>query len=246
MELTLFKHQVIILQRQKKILLTQLNTLLNRPADSSLAKPQQLIGIVKLPSLEQLQIKAIHSRPELKAITATINAHKSKTDLAELAYYPDLKLSAGYNSLWDNEDKRFNIGIGINIPLDQSKRRAAVQEAKANKQKTDWKKVDLQAQNKQEVAIVYAHTEESLYVLHLYQQQLLPLANETLAAANTDYQSGNADFLSLINSKKKRLQIQLETEKALANVHRHFAKLEQAIGSISPLLTAAQKGNVAQ
>jgi len=239
------KHQTIVLQRQRKTRQAQLNTLLNRKVDSILPKPQQNNDIRKLPELKILQIKAIQSRPELKAIAANINVHQTEAELAELAYYPDFKVSAGYNSLWDNEDKRFNIGIGINIPLDQTKRQAAEQEAKANSQQANWQQLDQQARIKQELAIAYALTEESLHVLQLYHQQLSPLADENVAAATADYRSGKGDVLSVINSKKDRLKTLLESEQALANVYHRFAELEQAVGSIEPLSTK-QTGVIGQ
>ncbi len=245
-ELAVLNHQLIVLQRQQTTRLAQLNTLLNRSVDAPLPIPQQLSNISELPDLEQLKTKAMQSRPELKAMTANINMHKTQAELAALAYYPDLKLSAGYNSLWDNEDKRFNIGVGINIPLNQSKRRAAAQQAKANNQQAHWHKIDLQARINEDLSIAYAHVKESLHVLRLYRQQLSPLADEELAAAKADYQAGKGDFLTLLNSKKNRLHTQLQTEQALVNVHRHFAKLEQAVGSLEPLSTADQAGSLVQ
>lgn len=239
------KHQTIVLQRQRKTRQAQLNTLLNREVDSVLPKPQLITEIRQLPSLKSLQIKAMQTRPELKAIAANINVHKTESELAELAYYPDFKLSAGYNSLWDNEDKRFNIGIGINLPLNQTKRRAAEQAAKANTQHANWQKLDIQAKIKEELTIAYALVEESLHVMQLYRQQLLTLADENVAAATADYSSGKGDVLSLINSKKNRLKILLESEQALANVQRRFAQLEQAVGSIEPLSTK-QTGVIGQ
>ncbi len=237
-EQALLKHQIIVLQRQRKTILAQLNTLLNRPVESPLSWPQKLAEISDLPDFAQLQIRALQSRPELKASEANINAHKTRTDLAALAYYPDLKLSAGYNSLWDNEDKRFNIGLSINIPLDQSKRRSAEQEAKASRQLAHWQKIDLEAKIKEELSVAYAHVEESLHVLRLYRQQLSPLAVDNMAAAKADYQSGKGDFLTLISSEKNTLQTQLQTEQALADVHRRFAELERAVGSLESLSTA--------
>lgn len=234
-EQALIKHRAILLQRQRKTILAQLNTLLNRSPELTLPAPEKLIEISELPDLKQLQIRAMQSRPELKSITASINVHQAQTELAELAYYPDLKLSAGYNSLWDNEDKRFNIGIGINIPLDQSKRRASEQEARAKSQQAHWRKIDLEAKIKEELAVAYAHVEESLHILQLHQKKLLPLANENMAATKVDYQTGKDDFLSLISSKKNRNQTQLQTEQALADLHRNFAELERVVGSIAAL-----------
>lgn len=234
-ENTLVKHQSIVLHRKQKTILAQINTLLNRAPDLPLPVPDKLRENSSLPSLKQLQIKALQSRPELKAITASINAHKAQTELAKLDYYPDLKLSTGYNSLWDNEDKRFNIGIGINIPLDQSKRRASEQQARANSQQAHWQKIDLEAKIKQQLTIAYAHVEESLHVLQLYRKKLSLLADESLAAAKADYEAGKSDFLSLINSKKKRNQTQLQAEQALVDLHHRLAELEQAVGSVEPL-----------
>lgn len=245
-ELELLKHQSIVLQGQRKIRLAQLNTLLNRPVDAPLPIPQQLNEISELPDLEQLQIKAMQSRPELRAIAADINVYKTRTELAALDYYPDINLSAGYNSLWDNEDKRFNIGVGINIPLGQTKRRAAEQEAKANSQQAHWRKIDLEAQINEELAVAYAHVEKSLHVLRLYRQQLFPLADENLAAAKAEYQAGKGDFITLISSEKNRMQTQLQTEQAFADVHRGYAELEQAVGSLKPLSITHQAGRVIQ
>lgn len=236
-ESTLLKHRAIVLQRKKKTLLAKINTLLNRPIDSYLSFPNKLRENRKLPEFEQLQTKALLSRPELKAIVANINVHKIQSKLAALDYFPNLKLSVGYNSFWDNENKRFNIGIGINVPLNQSKRRAAEQESKANSQQAHWHKIDLEARIKEELSIAYAEVEESLHVLHLYKQKLSSLANANLAAAKADYQSGKGNFLTLISSEKNRMQTQLQTEQALANVHQRFAKLEQAVGSLKPLET---------
>ena len=236
-EQALLRHQAIELQRERKTILAQLNTLLNRTIDTPLAVPQKLTQIGKLPDLKQLQIKAMQSRPELKAIAANINVHKTQAELAALDYYPDFKLSVGYNSLWDNEDKRFNIGVGINIPLGQSKRWAAEQEAKANRQQAQWRKIDMEAKISEELAVAYAHVEESVHVLQLYRQQLSSLADENLAAAKSDYQAGKGDFLTLISSEKNRMQTQLQTEQALADVHRRFAELEHAVGSLEPLST---------
>jgi outer membrane protein TolC len=217
---------------------------LNRPIDSPLSLPKQLSEINTLPKLQKLQQIALQSHPELKAITANINAYKTQNKLAALDYYPDLKVSAGYNSLWDNEDKRFNIGIGINIPLDQSKRHAAEQEASANSQQAHWRKIDLDARINEQLAIAYAQVEESLHVLHLYRQQLSALADANLTAAKADYQSGKGDFLTLISSEKNRMQTQLQTEQALANVHRSFAKLEQAVGKLEQMSVNEQIGSL--
>jgi outer membrane protein TolC len=223
-------HHLIVLQRQQKTILAQINTLLNRPTTQGFPVPKILVIANKLPPFEQLQQDAIQSRPEIKAVNAQIKMYKTQEELAELDYYPDVKFSIGYNSLWKQEDKRFNVGVSVNIPLDQSKRQAAEREAKAKTQKAHWQYVDLQATINQDVATAYANAEESLHVLHLYQQTLLPLAKKSLALAKIDYQTGKDELVNLITYEKKYLQAQLASEQAKSTVFRHFAQLEWVMG----------------
>ena len=234
-EHALLRHQLIALQRQQKTLLAQINTLLNKPVYTVLNIPTQLTPLGTLPPLQQLQARAIRSHPALKNIATTLNLYKAASQLAALAYYPDIKLSAGYNSLWDNEDKRFTLGVGINLPLNQTKRQAAEQAAKANSQQAHWQKIDLHAKINEQLAIAYAQAEESLHILHLHQQHLLPLADESISLANANYHAGQGDYLTVLQQKKNKLTTQLQAEQALTDVHHHFAQLEQIIGSLAPL-----------
>jgi len=239
-ERALLKHQAIVLQREQQTILARMNTLLNRSPDASIPPPDSISANAQLPELKPLAIKALQSRPELKVISANINASKTQMELAELGYYPDFNISAGYNSLWDNEDKRFTIGVGINIPLDQSKRKAAEKEAQAMVRQANWRKTELEAKIREELQISYVRVQESLHVLKLYREQLTPLADENLTASIADYQAGKCDFLTLISSEKNRMQTQLQTEQALADVYRRFAELEYAVGSIEPFSIAEQ------
>ena len=243
-ERTLLKHQAIVLRREQQTILARMNTLLNRSPDATIPPPHTLAETKFLPELKTLRAEALQSRPELKVILATIDASKTQVKLAELAYYPDFNVSAGYNSLWDNEDKRFTIGVGINLPLGQGKRKAAEREARAIVKQAHWRKTELEAKIKEELQIAYVRVEESLHVLKLYREQLIPLADENLTAAKTDYQAGKSDFLTLISSEKNRMQTQLQTEQALADVYRRFAELEFAVGSIEPFSIADQQAGI--
>ncbi|MCK5905706.1 MAG: TolC family protein, partial [Gammaproteobacteria bacterium] len=99
---------------------------------------------------------------------------------------------------------------------------------------------------KEEIQIYYDLTNESIHVFSLYKSKLLPLSKETLDAAESDYQSGKGDFLSLISSEKKYMQTQLQTEQALADIHRRLAKLESAAGYIKPFPSSPAKTSETQ
>ncbi len=235
-EIALLEHQAIVLERERRMILARLNTLLNRLPDESLPPPSKLPEISALPDAKSLHNNALQARPELKELAARIQASKTQTELAKRAFYPDLNLSAGYNSFWDSSEKRLILGVGINLPLDQGKRRAAETEARARMKQAEWNSLDQIAKIREEVQIAYDRTNESIHVFQLYQNKLLPLADETLEAAIADYQAGRGDFLTLISSEKNRMQTQLQTEQVLADMHRHLAELERSVGgSVEPL-----------
>lgn len=234
MEYALLEHQSIVLTQEQRAIRAHINTLLNKFPDSELAVPSDLVAIEALPDIKSLHEQARYTRPELKALAATIEAAKAQSELAIRNNYPDISLKAGYNSLWENTSKHFTVGIGFNLPLFQGKHRAAENEAQAEIKKAEWQRVDFIAKLREDIQISYDQTTESMHVFSLYKNKLLPLAEETLDAAKSDYQSGKGDFLNLISSEKNYMQTQLQAEQALTNIHRHLAELERSVGYFQP------------
>lgn len=232
MELALLEHQAIVLMRQQRAIQTHINTLLNKQPDSPLARPVGLDDLQVLPSINDLQDQALQYRPELKTLIATSKAAKMHFELAEKDSYPDITFKAGYNSLWKDSDKHFTVGIAVNVPLFQGKYKAAENEALAQIKKIEWQRIDFIAKLKEDIHISYDKVVESMHVLTLYRKKLIPLANEVVKAEKSAYQAGEGDFLSLIDSEKKQMHILLQTEQALADTHRHIARLENAVGLI--------------
>lgn len=246
MEFAMLEHQAIVLKREQRSIRTHINTLLNKRPESALAQPSSLLAIAALPDVKFLHQQALHARPELKVLAATIDAAESQSALAKRNNYPDISLKAGYNSLWESSSKHFTVGIGFNLPLFQAKHRAAENEALAQIKQSEWQKIDFIARLREEIQISYDRTDESIHVLKLYKTKLLPLAEETLDAAKADYQSGKGDFLSLISSEKNYMQTQLQAEQALADTHRRVAALETAVGHLEPLSTSHPQISEAQ
>lgn len=244
-EVALLEHQTIALERERRTLLARINTLLNRSPDTPLPAPVGLSSELTLPEPEALQRIAMRSRPELKELTARIEASKTRRDLAAKAFYPDFKVSAGYNNFWRLEEQRFIVGVEVNLPLDRDKRLAAEEEAQARIRQAEWNHVDRTAHIREEVQIAYELTLESLDVYKLHQEKLLPLANATLNAAMADYRGGTGDFLNLISCEKNLLQTQLQSERSLADMHRRLAELEHAVGSVSPFSTVRAQQDTA-
>ncbi len=229
-EQAMLEHQAIVLQRKQRNIQTKINTLLNRIPDKTIPPPADLNKINKLPAVEQLRQLAIESHPEIKFLLAKKQSIKAQLELAEREYYPDFNINAGYNSLWSLDEKRFTIGVSINIPIGQSKRDAKVSEKNAQTLQLQWQIINKQAMIAGAVQRAYNNIEENIHVLALYQNKLLPLAEENLQTSKADYQSGKGNFLDLVSAEKNLIQTQLNQVQAQADYQRHLAMLAHRVG----------------
>jgi outer membrane protein TolC len=229
-EHAILQDQALALERERRSIQAQLNSLINRGPHETLPPPDNLPPPSTLPASKDLQLIALTSHPVLKRIEANLNANKALIGLAEKKYYPDFKLLAGYNSLWNENDQRLLVGASINLPLDRDKRDASLNAAKAAKMKTRWRLIDRRNQLLADLERSYAEVLESIDVINLYSNRLVPLADENLAAAEADYRAGAGDFLNVITAEERKLTTELRLQRAYANYLRRLAELERWTG----------------
>ncbi len=226
----LLQQRDVVLQRRKLEIQTKLNILLDQVPDATIPAPATLTNPRLLRNVVLLRETALRMRPALRALQNQLSASHSRLDLAEKNYYPDFNLKLRYNGVMDPVDRRTQIGIGFNFPL-RGKRDAAKDEANARLTRLELQHSSEILRIKADVQQAYDQVQESEKLLQIYQQRLLPLSEETLAAAQADYENGRSDFLSLINAEKQLITTQLNNKKALSDYHRRLAKLEQTVGS---------------
>lgn len=219
------------LTQQKDTARAQINALLNRPTDMQVPEPGPISIANNVTPLETLQEYALTVHPELRGLSERVSSHEAQIVVAKKALLPDLRFTAGYNSLWDEADKRPIVGLSINIPLNRSKRIAEVHRAKAEVRRTESRLVNQRAQILGALARARAMVIESLEAVQLYENSLLPLADEFLDAAMADYQSGAGDFLSVITAEKHRLTAAEELERNRADYLGRSAELDRWAGT---------------
>ncbi len=196
-ERVLLEHRDIVLERHRRDVLTNINTLLQRLPDQPLPLPAGLPETVPLPTVEQLRKLVLEHHPELRALVARTQASRYRERLAERNDYPDITLNAGYNTLWNQSEKRFTVGASIN-----GKRHAAKDEARAMTLRLDSQQRAKVSQLMGDLQRAIEKVRESEHVLSLYQNRLLPLAEENLEAAQSDYEAGSGNFFDLISAEK--------------------------------------------
>ncbi len=229
-QLHLHRHGLMLMQ-QRNSARARINALLNRSPDAPVPEPGNISIPGNVAPLEILQNYALQAHPELRGLDALIAGHEARVTVAEKALLPDLRFTAGYNSLWDEADKRPTVGISINVPLNRSKRKAEVNRAKWEVRRTQSRLANQRAQLLGELARARAEVVESLASVQLYENSLLPLADEFLDAALADYRSGAGDFLSVIAAEQHKLTAAEDLERNRADYLRRSAELERWAGT---------------
>lgn len=229
-ERTDLTNQELRLLQQQTTAQARINALLNRPPDAPLLPAAPIRVLPATPDAEVLQQVALERHPELRRLDAQISANASRVTLAEKAFYPHFQVGVGYNTLWDEPDKRLTFGVSINVPLDRSKRQAELNRARAEVRQTEWALVERRAQLLAELAQARAEVVEMRDAVRLFEDRLVPLASEYLDAAIADYQSGTGAFLNVITAEQRKLATDLALARAGADYTRRLAELERWTG----------------
>ena len=224
--------EAITLERRRREVQARINALLNRPAQGHVPPPTDLPESRPVPPLAALQQRAAHEHPALARVRARIAEAQAQKALAEKDFYPDFRVMAGYNSLWNNPDQRWTVGVGINLPFDYgNKRSGTLDAARAELLRRRWQLTDREAQLLGELEAARAGVEETASVIGIYRTRLLPLAEDNLAAARADYRAGAGAFLNIIDAEREQLRTEDGLARARADYLRRLAELERWVGT---------------
>ena len=234
-ELAQFEQRQIELNQEQIVAVARINTLLHRRPDHPLPAPPQKLSVVEeLPPVDGLREWAVAYRPELKALAARVHSEQSAAALACKEYYPDFELMGRYDRFWSDAVQQPQIGLNMNVPLNQSKRHAAVQEAlwRVHKMQADY---DQAADTiRGEVQSAYARVEGSRRKSEVFESKILPAARDNLSAAQSGYEAGTVDFLRLIEAQRQLLDLREKSQMAVTDFHRRAAELSRAVGQDRP------------
>jgi outer membrane protein TolC len=237
LELSDLRRRKFELERMDRVAAARINTLLHRPVDRALPpSPSRLPAAASEPPLAMVQEMAAERRPDLMALGAKLRAEQTAVAIAESDYYPDLDVVGRYDGFWQHADRQLApmVGVNLNVPLDNERRRAAIREAqfRANQRRAEYEaKFD---EIHGDVEAAYQQVVESRRTIELYGQTIMPVAEQNLESARANYSAGKIDFLRLIEADRQLVMLREKREESLADYHRRLAELERASGGPLP------------
>ncbi|MEX2115113.1 MAG: TolC family protein, partial [Pirellulales bacterium] len=223
------------LTANRGVAIARINTLLHRAPDFPLPpSPKQLARLAELPPPELLRQLAISNRPDLAAIVSRLYAEQTAVDLANKDYYPDVELVARYDAFWQEFPLRTMIGINANIPIYRKRLDSATREAafRASQRRAEYEqRID---DINRDVQSLYDKLRASQGLVELYQRQTVPAAQQSVSAARAGYIAGKLDFLRLIESERRLIEIQDQQQDVLAGYHSLLAETERVVAGPLP------------
>jgi len=227
--------ELIMLSQRKKVLEAKLNTLLNRPPETPLGEPEEVVFRKFFFTTEELQKMALEVNPTLKGMRKMIEAKEKAHALAKREYYPDFNFKFAYGQRDNGPDmKRRDMLTGMmemNIPIFfKSKQDRKVAETKAEILATGAQYRAMKNEILFMITDMASMVQRSERQLELYKTGIIPQASLQINSAMSAYRVNKADFMTLLDSQMTLYKYELEYHQALTEYEKNVANLGATVG----------------
>lgn len=225
-----------------------LNALRSQPPQAPINRPQPLKARPFPLKLDDLLALA-KDRPQLQSLLAQVAKQEKAVALARKEYFPDATVTLGYafrETLGPpvnlKQADMFNGGVMFNIPIWQaSKIRPRIREEQARRAAAQ--DAHLNALNMLNAAIKDRHAklQRLSQQIKLYDQGIIPQAQQAADASLSAYQVGAMDFAQLYQNVIAVYGAELQLQEYLKNFEENWAELEWLVGQEFPRPSGGKK-----
>jgi cobalt-zinc-cadmium efflux system outer membrane protein len=214
---------------------TALNTLMNRPPQTPLARPANL-AFSHPPdfSLERLHTMAQDHRPELFIAREKIEAARDRVENAKRSRIPEpsFKIQASQYNQSARAIDEVDAGISFDLPFfNRAKYAAAIRESNKMLESAGH---DLAAAQAETLGLLRDHlrrVETFHHHAELFRDKVIPLAQQTVIATRHSYESDKAEFMSVIEAERTLLDAQSMYWNHLADYLSALSSLQATVGT---------------
>jgi outer membrane protein TolC len=216
----------------RRVTAQQIAALLRLRDGSELPPPPRELAPATVQDEPADRESALADRPELRAAEARVRGREAAEDLALREFFPDLRLVAAYDRSWDQTDMRPMVGLEVNVPLQLGRRRAALEQARAELAMAQSERDRTEDEVATEVVTARERLAEAHHLLELTRDRMLPASRDQLAAARAGFEAGRVDFADVIEAERAVRSAELAVEEGRAEASRRAAELSAALGRL--------------
>ncbi len=213
---------------------SQLNVLMNRPAQNPMPSPASLAFPVFHFHLEHLQFLALTNRPEILSAGRKIEAATARLEAARREWIPEpsLRVEASRYNDTGQAISEVSAGVSVNLPwLNRRKYKAAIEEASQMKAAAEYELEAARNETSGMVRDALTKTETFHHHSELFRDRILPLARQNASAARLAYETDRTSFLNLIDAQRTLQEAEAMYWSHLADYLSALAELEAIIGA---------------
>lgn len=230
-EKTMLRSELIALLSEGHHTHARLNSLLSRPVNTPLAEPTQLRDLPLAAQLdEQLLLERLRAQnPSVRIAKANLQSAEKNRDLAYINRYSGFTFGVAPTQT-ASSIKRWDLMIELNIPLQQSSRRAQEREAEALLSASNSRKEALLNQAQSDLSENLSALESARRSESLIATRLLPQAELTYQSALAGYETGKVEFTVLIEAQKQILKARQQQLQVQNDMQLRLADIEKLLG----------------
>jgi len=223
---------LVTLEQERETAQAALNAVLGRTPRDPLGVPAPRDFTPFTLRIDEVGRLALDQRPELAAAERAIQKARAAVDLAKRQYFPDVSVGATYK-IESPGPNHWEVGVSINIPWLYTKSRydAKVREAAAQAANALATQDGLRIQTLFGVKDLFEKVKASERLAVLYKTSILPQASQALEAAIASYQTGQTDFLTLLESQRTLREIERVYFASWTEFEQRQAELERVVGA---------------
>ncbi len=222
------------LREQRRAQSAGLSALLNLPVGEPLPWPQVEPSAPMIVDETVLADMLADLNPELNAAEARIEAARRREALARRDRLPNVMLGAGWMVMpgMDGRGDETDIGLmaGLTLPVWRGRIRAGIREAEAVNRAAGHDRDALRNQLRAELSMAVFQFHDAERRISLFNDSLIPKAQQALTVARQAYADGSAEFMTLIDAQRTLLEFQLQAERAAADREIALADIGCCIG----------------
>jgi outer membrane protein TolC len=179
---------------------------------------------------EALVARALDGSPVVREREALVDEAERRLELARREKRPDLGLSLTYHNR-GALPAYYSYGGTLTVPLYAGrKQNKAIEEATAELASARSAAEAARAQVRYEVSEAYLRASTAERLLNLYEEALLKQARLSLDSAIAQYQVGKVDFLTVVSSWRRLLDLEIAYREQLASRAKALARLAVHVG----------------
>jgi outer membrane protein TolC len=208
---------------------TMLNTSLGRSAELPVPELESFARIDGLPSADEIRVKALDRRPELRSGEFEIARALAEVSVMKSMYSPMMLVRTG-PSYTMTDGAGWMVMAGVSLPLWRGRLEAGVAEAEAM---VDMARADLEAMRRMIEGEAAASREQVLAAQARFlalRDDVVPRSRQALSPTLNGYAAGQLPLVSVIEAAQTSWSVQAELAEAELELGLSWARLWRATG----------------